>query len=43
MVIGDDAEQTRLAVTDYRKPFDLSGKTAVCLARRRASAEALAA
>jgi hypothetical protein len=28
MVIGEGKAQGRLAVTDYRKQFDLSGKTA---------------
>src|SRR5215470_3625021 len=44
---GQGKEQGRLAVTDYRKLFDLSGKTAVVLGAAsgigKSSAEALAA
>jgi len=47
MVIGGGAELGRLVVTDYRKLFDLSGKTAVVLGAAsgigKSSAEALAA
>jgi NAD(P)-dependent dehydrogenase (short-subunit alcohol dehydrogenase family) len=46
MVIGGGAEQEGSALTDYRKLFDLSGKTAVVLGAAsgigKASAEALA-